>query len=504
MKPVLYQQQHIETLKSSVLNAADIDVILPGDCYSLSLKIAEGTGKRVSETTLKRIFGFTTQYTRPSRYTLNVLSEYAGFEDWSAFCRHTDQDIVFSGEDPSWAEVRSIATKISLHQVQGNRYQSGIPYDYTVARRGLDNYLAQFIASESTVCMVDGDTGAGKTIAITHWVERQINESLRDVVLFTNSHAILQHLMLGYDGNRWLANLLELVSPDLIDRFMSDHAQNAPGKFFLVIDEARFRFERQPPNHSVFAEMVNMVSHFSKYPWFRFILVMRSTTFDLYHRYYENLLAKPEWFLGENATLERERVVQKFTAVELRQLLNRIHGNPASSSEDLPPELEPLRLPRLFQYYYEMTDGHPLPFKNSRTVLFGVFHRYITRLINAISMGMDTQLLLEKLVQLVKQEDDEGYYISKREAIMLINSNRTCYQALLNSGLVEEIIKQKNVLERSLLRFQSEMVLSYFIALSRFEQETKPVAELNGRQDIVEELTRQWFVYFSPQNHSIA
>lgn len=507
MKPVLYQNHHIESLKAFVLSVAGIQSMLPADCYALSVEIAAKTGNRISETTLKRIFGFTAATNhRPSLYTLNVLSTFAGFADWDAFCQHADRDIAGRGAHPSWAEVRTAATKISHHHAQGNRYQCGIPYEFTIKRGKLDQYLDQFISTDCTICMVDGNTGAGKTVGITQWVERRIHESAHDIVLFTSSHAILHHLLLGYDGNRWLANILDLVSPDLIDRFMAEHSGAAPGKFFLVVDEARYRFERQPPNHTVFAELVNMVSYFSRYPWFRFIVVLRSTTFDLYHRHYENLMAKPQWFIGQRTPSERgrDRVVQAFSDAELRQLLKNIQGNAVLSAEVLPPELDALRLPRLFQYYYEMTEGHPLPFKADSSVLFGVYHRYITRLINAISMGMDTQLLVEKLVNLVAPGDEE-YCVAKRKAIMLIKSNRTCYQALLNSGLVEEVVKQGDTVEQPFLRFQSEMVLSYFIALSQIEQgEAEMLAELNVTYGAAGELVRQWIAYFKAQRRSYA
>lgn len=499
MKSVLYQHQHIENLKSVVLRVADIDAILPADCYSISLKIADTTGKQVSETTLKRIFGFTTSANyRPSRYTLNVLSEFTGFADWATFCAHTDRDIARSAGHQSWAEVRTVATRISLHHVQGNRYQCGVPYERTVARQGLEQYLREFIDSNCTVCMAHGDTGAGKTIALTRWVENRINESVQDIVLFTSSHAILQHLMLGYDGNRWLAHVLELVSPELVNRFMSEHADRAPGKFFLIVDEARFRFERQPPNHTVFAEMVNMVSYFSRFPWFRMILVMRSTTFDQYHKEYANLLAKPQWFVGKpgKRPCGREPVVKAFSDAELTRLLANINDAPAASTPVLPPILEPLRLPRLFQYFYELENGCPALPEAQYDVLFGVYHRYITRVVGAISLGVDTQVFLEGLVRLVKRHPD-GYCVSKKKAMPLIISNRTCYRALLNSGLIEKVIKDSDVLDRSYIRFQSDMVLSYFLASIRVEQGEGRANACGADPDTaINDLVGRWTDYF--------
>ncbi len=55
------------------------------DFEELSDKIFQSTGKTLSITTLKRIWGRTESKTKPSLTTLNILSEFAGYSGWRDF-----------------------------------------------------------------------------------------------------------------------------------------------------------------------------------------------------------------------------------------------------------------------------------------------------------------------------------------------------------------------------------------------------------------------------------
>jgi PAS domain S-box-containing protein len=79
--------RHIETIKALALAVAGIKSITPADCRILSFLIITKTTMRISETTIKRLFGFAMSKFNPSFYTLNTLAIYCGFDDWNAFCK---------------------------------------------------------------------------------------------------------------------------------------------------------------------------------------------------------------------------------------------------------------------------------------------------------------------------------------------------------------------------------------------------------------------------------
>ena len=69
----------------------------------LSQKIEEATGKLLSASTLKRLWGYVSMCPTPRLATLDILSRYIGFEDYTAFCKdyqdssNDNQSAFFSG-----------------------------------------------------------------------------------------------------------------------------------------------------------------------------------------------------------------------------------------------------------------------------------------------------------------------------------------------------------------------------------------------------------------------
>jgi len=68
------------------------------DCKYLSLEINDTINELISDSTLRRFFGFLQTSSKPSTVTLNILSKYIGFEDWKdfkAFCLHFEAVVGF-------------------------------------------------------------------------------------------------------------------------------------------------------------------------------------------------------------------------------------------------------------------------------------------------------------------------------------------------------------------------------------------------------------------------
>ena len=83
MIPIL--PNHLEELKSCVLIAAGIANPVPADCKSISALINKKTRQYVSETTLKRIYGFAYSKFKPSLFTVNTMAQFCDFTDWKDF-----------------------------------------------------------------------------------------------------------------------------------------------------------------------------------------------------------------------------------------------------------------------------------------------------------------------------------------------------------------------------------------------------------------------------------
>jgi len=112
---------HLENIKSLTLSVAGIKNMSPMDCRVLSASILEKTKLSVSETTLKRLFGFARSKFNPSLFTLNAVAIYCGYRGWEDFQRSQPNEAAGSGHptldlfhDPMFFALLETATPILI------------------------------------------------------------------------------------------------------------------------------------------------------------------------------------------------------------------------------------------------------------------------------------------------------------------------------------------------------------------------------------------------------
>ena len=74
----------IARLLNEVVASAGVEIRTSGDCHTLSEAIAERTGKVVNYNTLRRMYGLA-KSVKPSRGSLDILSEFVGFDSFLHF-----------------------------------------------------------------------------------------------------------------------------------------------------------------------------------------------------------------------------------------------------------------------------------------------------------------------------------------------------------------------------------------------------------------------------------
>ena len=77
----------IDRLRKSIEAQVDREMRTPKDFDFLSEKIFEKVHQTVSPTTLKRMWGYLSETATPRLSTLNILSQFIGYDNWEAFCK---------------------------------------------------------------------------------------------------------------------------------------------------------------------------------------------------------------------------------------------------------------------------------------------------------------------------------------------------------------------------------------------------------------------------------
>lgn len=78
-------QTEIDWLCRAVEQKMQMLMLCPRDFVVLSRSIARDVGDTLSSTTLKRIWGYLSDGTRPQWSSLSVLARYVGFSSWAQF-----------------------------------------------------------------------------------------------------------------------------------------------------------------------------------------------------------------------------------------------------------------------------------------------------------------------------------------------------------------------------------------------------------------------------------
>lgn len=501
-----YWHTYFEELKAIVLHKSNIQHVTAADCYQISLDIKLATKRSISETTLKRVYKFATSAHAPSSYTLDALAQYSGFASWDDFYKRMEEKQLTNSENKTWDEVKANATKISQFNLQSNKYKSGINYQHTVDRKYIDDFITEFKASPATVAILDTPAGYGKTIGISRWVEAQLNHSREangnNIHLFINALSLVQGTAFGYLGNRWLMNLLDFSSTQLLDQFMDVHAVEAPGDFYLIIDQLHNNFVSERQFYTVISHFLEMINHFSQFKWFRIILLLRTDTLLKYNTLFPHESFNPNWYIpsvGSDAKgLGR---MTTFTKHELNKLLHNINSQLSSDRIFTATRFPFLRIPIYFQYFYELKDGKIDPYGICAYDEFNIASYCLNKHVHNGPEQTAKQLFLENLAPYI-HEIEGSYSICQKEVFHLLNDFKTIYQDLQSVGLLN---KKTNILfgkRTTVISFESDLIAAYLVA-SDYEIKTRgdkqKFFELVNKEhtdDVFKKQIAQWILIF--------
>ena len=471
-----YLHTYFDKLKALVLERAKITQLVPADCYRLALEVKETTGKSVSETTLKRVFGFASSVHQPSIYTLNALAEYCDFESWDHFYTTLEQSKLQTAQQRSWGEISLNATKISLFNIQSNKYKSGIPYHLCIDREYIDQFVQRFLDSDATTGILHGSIGSGKTLGMSRWLEKRIGQlhtdSSKDIYLFTNGLSLLQGTAFGYHGNRWLAHLLGFETTELLDAFMDSHRTVAPGNFHLIIDELHSDLVTDRQFHTVIDQLRDMVNHFAQYSWFRMVLILRTASLLKFDDLFKETTINPLWFsMQQNGAYRATTGMPTFSYTELHQLTKNINGSAKTCPLLKTHSTQLIHTPLFFQYYYELAGDRLSPHEVTPFEEYLIIAQYLKKKVFNGVNTMAKQSFLEELSPTIEQHRDQ-LLMNRKQAYPIIKQHRVAYSDLLYSGLLYETNLDLDIRQQTVLKFQLDTIANYFIALRLANEHT--------------------------------
>lgn len=493
-------------LKKETLLIANIKSITTADCYELSLKIEEKTQKRISVTTLKRIYGFAATCYKPSIYTRNTLAKYCGYESYSSFLSDKETEGLETPEYKPWALVLENSHKVSRFRIESNKHKSGISYNFAIHRDQIDHIIEEFGKSDTTACLITAPAGGGKTVGLTKWIDRNINtrspNNKKDIYLFIKTSQLLNASMYGYHGIHWLGYLIGLKKGEHLYQFINSYKNAAPGRFYLIIDDMSSNHLDENQYHFIFDELIEMVNYFSVFGWLKILLSVRSHIWHA-NRYLieENENISKHWFTNT-------KPLAGFNKRELQELRTNLNLRKHTQLSFEYDQLSFIRLPLYFQLYHQLKKNHSEHSKPDAFDEFSVYRAYLNRYILTGIHFSEKKMLLDKLSNYVYYKNGT-ICIEQSKVIPISSQYQKAYEQLISSGIIHLYSETIGSRRKSEIRFKSIILGSYFLALRFLKMNQSLLGESlihivnkSHYHDIVKKELLKWLIVFSIESHN--
>ncbi|ATL46401.1 hypothetical protein COR50_03990 [Chitinophaga caeni] len=499
---------YIVMLQNEVLRQFGVDNITPGLCKPLSTAILGRTTKIVSETTLKRFFGFAAAQHSFSRYTLNTLSHYCGYKDWDEFQSKNVAATIKTSIAPSptiegctskWMELKAKANAVSQYTIQTLKNRSGIPFNYTVVRQETIQHIERFLNSDYPATVFIAPPGWGKSISLVHAVEHcwfnQNAAHTEDICWFINAHAAGSLMMKGFSLANWLDNQLNLGPGENLREYFSNNPQARSGKLVLIIDGFDELNLGSDKTKMLYSKLEDFVYSNDEHPWVKVILSVRSSTWsELFQRSQHYANFRKFWFMGRKMDEETNINIPLLSKEEMKSVLNHYHFDAQKVEQLSDLFLQKLIHPYYLQLFCQLNEEHGDGFFDERLSLFEIASKFIQNRVFQSNKNTFKIAIIDKLLQLLDYGRN-GLYADKA---LLLNKNTDLFPAykelVTDNILVEENLSQE-IMFNVKVRFTHNFMLEYFVAMHFYQ---------NYGEHVREDMLNHILSYFPPSSFRIS
>ncbi|MGY3214763.1 hypothetical protein [Mucilaginibacter sp. HD30] len=459
MSPFL--PSHLEELKNCVLAAAGIINPIPADCKLLSNLIYKKTRLNVSETTLKRIYGFANSKFKPSLFTINTMAQFCGCIDWPDFYQKKISPTKRHGTDKNmcWKQLQQKAAIVTNFTLQALKNKSGIPYSRTIKREFIEYHMSEFMASECCGTVISAPAGYGKTIALCHWIDYKwpadkVNHG-EDIVLLFSSNALISAVHACGNVNNWLLTLLGYTADNDINAIL-DVAHRNNGKFFLIVDGLDEHMFKNDQFRTILNQLIDVFAFYQTHNWFKLVLTTRTSTWINNRHHIE--FNEDTWYTGFHANYIN---VPLFNFQEINELCHII--NPDGHDPVNVEIAEKFNHPLYFQEYYKQNKGNFSLSSADHASLYELIAGFILNKVYLSSYSSEKIAFINGLIDHLDLQNS-NYKINKLKIEHLIKRYPHAYLELISIGFLREMNESSSLHYNTYLVFGNDNYLEYSIA----------------------------------------
>lgn len=458
----------LDELKGLILSKLGIRFITPADCKRISIEISKHLNKNVSETTIKRLFGFALVKHKFSTFTLTTLAEYVDI----AGPEKTQLPAVSTDHIDEWKALKEKSDAITNFTLKTIRNRSGIPYDMTISRKFAEHDFDEFYNGEFIFTTFVSQPGYGKTILLSHLTENLFykpNAAYKDsAVLFIKAYSFFNKDAMHLHLEEQLKLHLQIETNEnvlqYIDRLQGAHG----GKFFIIIDGFAELVLKKEDKTTLYDSIINLICSLEDCQHIKLIMAMRSTTWTrFYDRMRHSSFLKNKWFPGNYFNLHELSNVPPLSEKEVEIIISKI--NYLDHKEVNPRLKAQLKFPFHIQLYYQLKEEDPDFNYYTNITFYELVSRFIQEKIYRSNYYTEKILFLKKIIQLTNYGKNSNS-VEKDSLIAELSAFRNAYMELLSDGILMEEKRSEDAHPKEYVRFLHPHMFEYFLFVEILEK----------------------------------
>lgn len=470
-----FVQEEIKHLLSQRLG---IRLVSPSDCAVIALAIRKKLKKNISETTIKRLFGFAAHQNQFSKFTINTLLEFIHDNESSnlAAAVASANDVAVNEDWDYLMNKGKIVSENTVHHIMAS---STIPYACTVDRKFATHDFDYFYQSNYSFTVFVAQSGYGKSIMLSHLVQNQfLNANGKysdDVVFFVTASRLFK---LQQDDQQLTVDIQKMLGlaadQNLIEYFDEQYRQRGK-KLVIFLDGFAEILQSHGDKPKIFDRLLQLFDDIQDNPAIKVVLTMRSY---MWRRFFERIrhshYLKTKWFSGSYFRFAEQANIPALTDYEVGIVLDRLNAN---ADVKLNGDIKSLfRHPFYLAYYYMLQESYANTDYITHLISYEIVLRHMLSKIYQTKHAIEKVILCKKIIH-HSNYGKNGDKISKKHLIADPDFHKNAYMELLLEGILAEEQRNENGFLVELVHFVQPHIFDYFLFKENLELHEMKISE---------------------------
>lgn len=454
----------IQLLKNEIQRKIGNVVSYSTDCQVLSEQIQNTTKRQISVSTLKRFFGIIKSPFTPSKYTLDTLVIFLGFDNWQVFAEHFGNEKLLNIYDDLWERFKKENNVITNASLISLKNKIGTRFEKFPLRRFADEKFENFLCSSKIATAFIAPDGYGKSTTVTQLADKYFTGTNprypNDVVCLVDGSILYNLLTYSQEENR-LYSLIEYNPVKSFNVVFRNNPELVKGRFIVIIDGIDdIYLESEKTDHFI-DNLLNIIASYEKIGWFKLLITCSPQKWRMFsYQMRKKQMLKSLWFdVAFQGTDEDIINIPLLKRKEIRSIL--LKNDFYQTLDDLcfnhPNILDIVANPYML-YLFLSTYNHEGTIRD-----IDLLNQYITNAILSPPHEVEKYLIIKSFFALC------GYGKKctevRKEDLDLSHSMMSAYNELIQSGVLTEYSITDTYLSlNTFVKFSQNVLFSYYLA----------------------------------------